>query len=273
MNTPTPFTSRLVHGGPLVVGAWLRTTSVVTADVLGSCGFDFIVLDAQHGEGGVDSALALLPALDRGGASVLVRPASADPSSIGRALDLGADGVVVPMVETAQQAHHIIDACRYAPAGRRSYGPVRVATGDPEGANRTVACIPMIETRDGLAAAEQIAAVTGIDAVFVGLMDLAISLGVARDAVATSPLLDDAIARVVEAAGDRPVGTIGFTDAHASRMAERGVRFITVGSDVTFLRRAATDQLEATRAATQRAVMATAGTRAGDVPLDPEDVS
>src|SRR5690349_4326479 len=166
--------------GETVFGVWLAGPGSFQAEVLARQGFDYVCIDLQHGMMNDVTALPMLQAIALTPAVPIVRVPMNDFASINRALDFGALGVIVPMVNSADDARAAVRACRYAPVGARSFGPSRGSLADPryfEEANERVLCIPMIETREALEALPQILAVPGVDAIYVGPNDLSLTLG------------------------------------------------------------------------------------------------
>lgn len=163
------------------VGAWCSIGSSYVAEILASCGFDWLCVDMQHGFAADADLLPMLQAAAITRTPVLVRVPRLEPGLIGRALDAGAGGVIVPMVNTAAQAREAVRACRYPPGGIRSWGPARLQLADPGyaagPANEKVGCVVMAETREAMRNLGEIAAVQGISAVFVGPSDLAVDMG------------------------------------------------------------------------------------------------
>ena len=176
----------------------LRSPAV--AALLAGAGVDWVCLDAQHGEHD-DASVREVCALLAGRTRVLVRPPANDAAWIGRALDSGADGVVVPLVESAGQAAAAVAACRYPPAGRRSWGPMAALRGAPvpAAAIARATCSVMVETAGALADLEAIVATPGLDEVFVGPFDLSLSLGREVDDLVADPAPDAPLRRVVAA--------------------------------------------------------------------------
>ena len=160
----------LEAGGP-AIGLWASIPSALTAEAAALAGADYVVADQQHGALDPGTLMAMLQAIAGGGSVGLVRVARNEPFPIGQALDLGAAGVIVPMVESGEEAARAVAACRYAPDGVRSFGALRAGAGDRP------LCLVMIETRAGLEAAEEIAATPGLDGIYAGPSDLALSLG------------------------------------------------------------------------------------------------
>lgn len=225
-------------------GSWVTLASPVAVELMGKAGYDWVILDTQHGAITFDDLLGAIQALDLGGTRALVRVGWNDPMHIMRALDLGALGVIVPMVSTPEQALAAAQATRYPPHGIRSFGPVRnyygpVAEGAPE-----PLCFVMIETAEGLANVDAIAATPGVDGLFVGPVDLALALGMGPALVMPDALLLE-IDKVVAAARKHGIisgcATLGAPNAKA--LMERGVQFLTLGNDAGLLRRGAAADL------------------------------
>ncbi len=218
------------------LGAFSTSGSPVVVQDLLEAGLDWVCLDAQHGrwdDASVLSALDLVPGRAR---QVVVRVRALDLGLIGRALDAGAGGVVVPLVEDAAQAAAAVAAVRYPPLGRRSMGPIRAAygeLGEVAAANAGTFLAVMVETASALADVDAIAATPGVDAVFVGPFDLSLALG--TDVV--SLLADDGpsapLPRVVaacRAAGVR-AGAYAGEPGRAARMLELGFDWVAVTTD------------------------------------------
>jgi 4-hydroxy-2-oxoheptanedioate aldolase len=244
-----------LQAGPAVLGLWASIPSSLTAEAAAAAGAAYVVVDQQHGAVAPDQLMAMLQAIQGAGAAPLVRVAREDAWLIGSALDLGAAGVIVPMVQDAAQAARAVVACRYAPEGERSFGPLRadVALGSarPEDLSALPLCLVMIETRAGLEQVEAIAATPGLDGIYIGPSDLALSLGLAPTLRVEHPPVLNAIARVRAAAGARGVlvGLHCLTAADAARFAGEGFAMVTVGSDLLHLRAALAGALALARGA------------------------
>jgi 4-hydroxy-2-oxoheptanedioate aldolase len=247
---PTGFRQALATGGP-TIGSWLTLASGVAAEMSARQGFDWLLVDTQHGEVTWDSLGGIIQAVELGGAQAIVRVGWNDPRLVMRAFDLGAAGVVVPMISTEADAQIAAAASRYPPQGNRSFGRVRgfyAAT-----AAENPVCILMIETEEGLANVEAIASVPGVDALFVGIVDLALSLGLPKSSH-THPRILQAIERVITAC-DRAglvVGAPSMNVGHATSLLESGMRFVTLGGDLPYLMRGGREDAE--RAAQLKAV-------------------
>lgn len=169
-----------------LVGYWSQLPVPAVQERAARHGYDYVCFDAQHGFLDYHAVLNGLIGIDAGAALAgsacggMVRVAANDPALIGQALDAGAQGVIVPLIDTPEQARAAARACRFPPLGTRSYGPMRAGLrSGPRTAdmNAEVACIAMIETHEGLANLDAIAAVEGIDGLYVGPGDLMLAPG------------------------------------------------------------------------------------------------
>ncbi|EHJ60691.1 HpcH/HpaI aldolase family protein [Novosphingobium pentaromativorans] len=222
------------------LGAWVALGNSISVEVVGKAGYDWVILDTQHGGITWDNLAGALQALELGETGGFVRVGWTDARLIMRALDLGAAGVIVPMVSTAEQAKIAAQAVRYPPAGNRSYGPVRnYYAGGGRDAEDPL-CFVMIETAEGLQNVDAIAATPGVDGLFVGSMDLALALGLGLSTTMEEPVFKaiDEVVAACERHGKIPgCGTLGLPNA--KELMGRGVRFLAAGSDVGHLRRGA----------------------------------
>src|SRR5579864_7631127 len=167
--------------GEPTLGGWASMPCGFGAEVLGRCGFDWVCIDTQHGIVGYDQAIPMLQGLSVSGTPAFIRVSWNSPGEIMKALDAGAQGVIIPMVNSREEAMKAVGACRYPPEGFRSWGPTRAALGradfNPATGNREAICVVMVETVEALAQLDAVVATPGVDAVFVGPNDLAISNG------------------------------------------------------------------------------------------------
>ena len=227
----------LAEGRP-TFGAWSILPGPLPAELLGGAGFDWVILDAQHGGVVVGDLVPMLQAVQLGGTPAVVRVPWTDPPTIMRVLDFGAAGVLVPMVNTAAEAAAAASATRYPPDGIRSYGQTRSTYRSTAEANADVVLLVMIETAEALDNLDAIAATPGVDGLFVGPVDLGLSLGLPLDFTGAAPPVVDATDRVVAAAErtGKFAGTITSGPEHAAELVRRGVRFLTLGADVGYLR-------------------------------------
>jgi 4-hydroxy-2-oxoheptanedioate aldolase len=236
------------------LGFWAVLDSPASTERIARLGYDYVCLDGQHGLLGYSGILSGLMAIDAGGRSVgLVRVEANDFTAIGRALDAGAAGVIVPLVDTARQAAAAVAASRYPPAGRRSYGPARSALRigpTPADTNATVLVFAMIETAEGLANVEAICATPGLDGVYVGPSDLCLAVGGAFPGDrAVAGRFEEALQTVREAANAASVA-VGIHTADGETAAKRlaeGYTFASVASDLVHLEQAAGAQLSSAR--------------------------
>lgn len=193
----------------------------------------------------------MLQAVSQTGASALVRVPSHDPALIGRALDLGAAGVIVPLVNTPAEAAAVVAACRYPPAGRRSYGPVRASllygSDYAARANDAVSVFVMIETEQGLANLEAICDTPGLTGVFIGPIDLSYALGLPPQPDNPHPAHVAAVTRILEACRRRGLVAGSFSDdpSFGRALVEKGAQLVVVATDARCLTEAASARLRA----------------------------
>lgn len=222
-------------------GTFQTLPSTIVAEGLGRMDYDFVIVDLQHGSATWEGLLEIVMGIEKGGTLPIVRVGWNDPMQIMRALDLGAVGVVVPMVSTVADAERAVAATRYAPQGMRSIGPTRqhcVPEGhvySTEQMNRDILCLPMIETAEAIANVEAIAAVPGVDGLFFGPFDMALSLGVGLDPAA--PQVSDALDRLVAACGANGIAaaTVALNTNGAEDLYARGVQLVALGSDLAMI--------------------------------------
>ncbi len=223
-------------GGGTAIGAWVLLREPLIAESAALAGYDYVCLDLQHGLLGFGDLEGMVQAVVAGGSVALVRTPWHDHWMIGRALDAGAAGVIVPMVNNAEDAAKAAAACRYAPDGNRSIGPIAVSTREPgyaTTANDRVLCIVMIETREAVANIDEILEVPGVDAVYIGPSDLSLSYGLRPSPEQHDPVFVTAL-ETVQAACVRHgvVPGIHATAAVAHARHRLGYRMVTVGYDL-----------------------------------------
>jgi len=226
--------------GRVSYGAWCTIPSSWTAEIAARSGYDWVCIDTQHGLIGYDAMLPMLQACAAGRAPTFVRVPWNQPADIMKALDAGAEGVIVPMVNSAEEARQAVGACRYAPAGFRSMGPIRARVVLPDSGPRSsagVVCVVMIETKDAIANLDAILDVPGIDGVFVGPNDLAVSLGVTPTYKGEDPEHRRAIETIASACARRaiPAGIMCGTPEVAEQWRRAGFRFLAIESDTRLL--------------------------------------
>ena len=193
--------------GEAAFAAWLTLESPSAAGLVASAGFDAVVVDLQHGNATIADLPFLLGAIESTTPAVpFIRASWNHPAELMRALDLGARGVICPMVGSRSEAEAFVAACRYPPAGARSYGPIHAAFGrgheQTAGAEDAILLFAMIETADGLEHLDGIASTPGLDGLFVGPADLSLGMGLDAFADLTDPALLTALDSIIEAAGE-----------------------------------------------------------------------
>ena len=228
-------------------GLWAGIPTQITVELAALAGYDYVCVDLQHGLGTEATMVPMFEAIQAGGSVPLARLAWNEPWLIMRALDLGAAGVILPLIDNPREAARGVEACRYPPHGRRSYGPIRAAivagTAAPDELGADALCFAMIETRDGLDNLDEIAATPGLDGLYIGPSDLSIALGLPPRGVAVDPgedrqALAEAIDRVREAcaANGLIAGMHCAGGAAAERYAREGFRLVTVGVDTSLFK-------------------------------------
>ena len=234
-------------------GLWSVVPGSFGVEILARTGVDYVCVDQQHGLIGYDAMVPMLQAIEAGGAAPITRVLSGDPYGIMKSLDAGARGVIVPLVNDAADAERAVAACRYPPRGMRSYGPTRagsvLGSGDPEVLQREALCLVMVETREALERVEEIAATPGLDGIYVGPSDLALSLGLSPTLEVLEDEHAEAIERVREACANNGVaaGIHSPSGEWARRHAEAGFDVVTVATDASLLGGAALAQLTVLR--------------------------
>jgi 4-hydroxy-2-oxoheptanedioate aldolase len=223
------------------------------AEILAETGADYVCVDQQHGVIDYDSMVPMFQAVRAGGSAPITRVLSNDPFLIMKALDAGAWGVIVPLVNSAEDAARAVSACRYPPRGIRSFGPVRAAgvigSRDPEDLGGEVLCLVMVETREALEKVDEIAATPGVDGIYIGPSDLALSLGLPPTLEVTQEEHVEAVQRIRVACHEHNIaaGIHCPSGEWARRHAEAGFDLVTVATDAPLLRQAALRELSAAR--------------------------
>lgn len=241
--TPT-FRDALAAASRPLAGMWVCTGSPLVAEICAGAGLDWVLIDMEHAPNGLESVVAQLHAVSAYPVTPVVRVPIGDVVTIKQVLDLGAQNLLVPMISSADEARAVVQAVRYPPRGTRGVGSALARSarwnrveGYLQDADAHVSLFLQIETAAGVEAAAEIAAVDGVDGVFVGPSDLAASMGVLG--AQTHPDVVAAVRRTfaaVKAAG-KPVGVNAFDPAVADAYLADGADFILVGADVALLAR------------------------------------
>ena len=230
-----PLATAFAAGRP-ALGAWAGLPTAMGCEIMSRAGFDYVCIDMQHGLADYSDALPMMAAIDLGTSSPVVRVPWNEQGIIGRMLDAGALGIIVPMVNSRAEAEAAVRSCRYAPEGARSVGPIRASLRDGEGyfsgANEAVQCIPMVETVAALENLDDIVSTPGVDAVYVGPSDLSVSLGLQPGNNDGQAAFDDALAAIVDACQRHDVVPgIHSTPTLAATRVAQGYRMVTITAD------------------------------------------
>lgn len=237
-----PTLRRRIQSGETLFGAWASLGSPGSAELLGRSGLDWVVVDMEHGNTTESELLAHLTAIELTGTSALVRPPSGERLRIGRALDMGAEGIVVPRLDTVEQVVEAVTFLRYPPTGQRGVALLtrgaRLGTVNHAGVaalNDDIVGIIQIESPSALEAADAFAATDGVDVLFVGPADLSHSLGIPGQF--GNPTYQDALRRVVAAcaAHGKAPGILLYDRASFKPHLDLGFTFIGIGADVSFV--------------------------------------
>ena len=229
---------------------WLSVSHGFTAEIMARQGFDALCIDLQHGSSEMNDILPMLQAISQTDTVPVVRVAWNDSATIMKALDLGAYGIIVPLVNTAEEAAQAVAACRYPPVGMRSSGPVRaIHYGGPDyvaKANDEIIIMAMIETKEGLENLDEICATPGLDAVYIGPADLSFALGLEPRGDNPDPLhlaTCDKIRETAHKAGIKAVMHCASA-AFAAGAVKRGFDMVMLTSDLACMIAGARAQLD-----------------------------
>lgn len=243
-------TKRALRAGRPAIGVFLSSASPLVAEMLGHAGYDWVVVDLQHGENNLADLKGMLQAVSATPATPLVRIPRNEAVYIQRALDLGAYGVIVPLVNTRADAEAVVGSTKYPPAGERSWGPIRGAVyGGPDyfaQANDELLTLVMLETAQAVQNAREILSLPGIDGCFIGPNDLGISFGIPPGGPDPRPPTEEgAIQEILDAAracGAAP-GIQAYSAEGANLRLRQGFRFVGIGSDVQMVQHGARTML------------------------------
>jgi 4-hydroxy-2-oxoheptanedioate aldolase len=238
--------------GDITYGAWLTDASISHAEMVAGLGFDHVCADAQHGAMDFQALIGVFQAVLLGGSRPLVRARWNEPGILAQYLDAGAHGVIIPLVNSPEEVEAVVQATRYPPRGRRSYGPFMASLRAEDytaRADERVAVIPMIETIDGVRHIDDMLAVPGIDAIYVGPADLSFSLGLRPANNDGIDVFDQVLATIVAAC--RKAGVvpgIHATAALAARRREQGFQMIGVSTDAAAMRERMREDIQSAKA-------------------------
>lgn len=230
-------------------GMWLQSPDPAFAEITALAGFDFFILDLEHGTGDVLTAVEVMRAAACTNSTAMIRVPSSDPITLRRIADAGAEALLVPMVETAEEAKKIVDACRFPPLGKRGnawditraagYG---IARDYMERVHDELLVVVQIETELGVKNARAIAEVDGVDVVFIGPTDLSGSIGLPgqTDAPEVEALIAECVAAV--APTGKPLATVPRRGRSWQQCFDDGFAFVAAGSEIHYFRVAAEAQ-------------------------------
>ncbi len=235
------------------IGAWLSIDSPFVAESMANAGFDWVCMDMQHGLLDYNDVKRMLPAISTTDTIPLVRVPWNEPYEIMKVLDAGAYGVIVPLINNAEEAARAVAACRYPPKGMRSFGPTRAAmyagANYAQEANDEIACIVMIETAEAIENLEEIMSTPGVDGVYIGPADLAFALGLPPAGNTDEPIHVEAVNKIFECSRKHNIaaGIHTMSVEYTQQYLEQGFHMVTLGSDGGFMARMARRELKAAR--------------------------
>ena len=228
--------------GETLTGCWLNLGSAVTAEIVGLSGFDWVLIDLEHGAGEQKDLLHQLQALEHTESAAIVRVESYQKERIHRVLDLGAEGIMCPRIKTREEAEAAIKGMHYPPLGIRGVAKMVRATGFGENFNtyksgtaENILGVIQIETAEALEELDQIASLDGVDVLFIGPADLTMALGIDGDL--DHPLFIMAVEKIVAAAqkAQKATGILIFDTMDFQKYQDMGIQLIACGSDATFV--------------------------------------
>ncbi|AQG80204.1 HpcH/HpaI aldolase family protein [Spirosoma montaniterrae] len=228
--------------GETLNGCWLNLGSPITAEIVGLAGFDWVLIDLEHGAGSERDVVFQLQALEHTPTAALVRVESSEPQRIHRILDMGAEGIMCPKITDAAGAQRVVNGLHYPPHGNRGVAKMVRATGFGQHfdsyyqqARETVLGVVQIETVAVLDHLDEVAAIEGVDVLFIGPADLSMELGIFGQF--DHPRFKEALQETVNAAqkAGKATGILFFNPADYQRYHDLGIRLIACGADATFV--------------------------------------
>lgn len=244
------------NAGQYVTMGWLSVSHGFTAEIMARQGFDTLCVDMQHGTTEMNEVWPMLQAISQTDTVPVVRVAWNDPATIMKALDLGAYGIIVPLVNNAEEAAKAVSACRYPPVGIRSSGPVRaVHYGGSDyvaNANDEIVMMAMIETKEGIANLDAICATPGLDAVYIGPADLSFALDMEPRGDNPDPLHMETCNKILKSAHDHGIKAVMHCASaeFAAGAVKRGFDMVMLTSDLASMIAGARRQLDDLKSAT-----------------------
>jgi len=244
MQIPVTFKHKLTSANRPLIGMWVSSGSAMVAEICAGSGLDWVLIDMEHSHNSLESVTAALQATAAYPAASVVRVPINDWVIIKQVLDTGAQNIVVPMVSTAQDAKAAVEAMHYPPKGKRGVGAALARSSRwnrvenyLHTASEHVSLFVQIETEEALANAAEIAAVDGVDGLFVGPSDLAASMGVLGEQ--THPKVMESVRAMFDVGrqAGKPVGVNAFDPETAAGYIESGAAFVVVGADVALVAR------------------------------------
>ena len=239
--------------GGAVVNGWLAIPNSFSAEAMGRCGWDSVTIDLQHGLNDFSSTVPMLQALTTTPVTPLTRVPILEAGIIGKLLDAGSYGIICPMINTAEQCAQLVSYCRYAPDGVRSVGPIRAGmVGGPEyldKANETLLAIAMVETAEAVENVDAIVATPGLDGIYVGPSDLALSLGRRPKMDTDDPVVNEAMGAILAAAkrAGVPAGLHCLSPEYALKMIGEGFQFVSIANEVRLMTATAEEAVQTIR--------------------------
>lgn len=226
--------------GDALLGTWVKLPAVEVVELMAIAGLDFVIIDLEHAPMSLETAATLIALSSARGVRPLVRVVERTPAHVARVLDAGAEGILIPHVDSAAQARAVVEAMRFPPGGRRGSGRMTraggwgamsrteyIATGD------AAWCIPQIESPEGASNIKEILSVDGVDAVFLGAGDLSLAMGATPASEDVVRVLDEV--RAACAAAEVPWGEASRDASTARRQVDAGARFVTLSNDTSVL--------------------------------------
>ncbi|PCJ06466.1 MAG: 2-keto-3-deoxy-L-rhamnonate aldolase [Rhodobacteraceae bacterium] len=242
MAVATNSFKQALANGDRQIGCWLSSAEASIAEIMGTAGFDWLVIDGEHGPNDIRSIRDQLMALQASSSHAVVRVPVGETWIIKQVLDAGAQTVLVPIIESAEQAREVVRACQYPPHGTRGVGASAtrasrfgLVTDYIPTADQEICVLLQVENRAGIAALDEILTVEGVDGVFIGPADLSTDMGFQGDSAhpEVRKVIADALSRIT-AAGKAP-GILGVSEEATQSYLDMGAQFLAVGLDVMLL--------------------------------------